>query len=167
MLNPNVRRREHGFAQRPYRSYDRMDRFIYGNPRNPGYPSQPIQQNSLLSNLQQHMNPTQILGSPHISKGINGLSGVLDNVQQFLRIVETTTPLIREYGPMIKNLPAMYRMMKAIKEIDDDEEEDKKEIETKQHEPENKTDSSVVDNLNKKPVTKKTNAGLSTPKLFI
>lgn len=58
------------------------------------------------------------------SKGVGGLSKTLENVQQVLRVIESATPIVQQYGPMIKNLPAMYRMMKAFKDINLEEEDD-------------------------------------------
>lgn len=75
----------------------------------------------------RHIQPTPFGFQPQnqltslTSKGVGGLSNILTNVQQVLKVVESTAPIVQQYGPMIKNLPAMYRMMKAFKEIDDEE----------------------------------------------
>ncbi|GFZ76371.1 hypothetical protein GCM10010978_17600 [Compostibacillus humi] len=90
-------------------------------------------------------------------KGITGLSKTLTNVQQILNVVQTTAPIIQEYGPMVKNLPAMYRMMKAFKEIqamDGGEEEEKKE----------KAEHKVKET---EQTTSRQRTGVSKPKLFI
>lgn len=52
------------------------------------------------------------------TKGVGGLSKTLTNVQQVLKVIESTAPLIEQYGPMVKNLPAMYRMLKTFKEFE-------------------------------------------------
>ncbi|WP_368651916.1 VrrA/YqfQ family protein [Ornithinibacillus sp. 4-3] len=57
-----------------------------------------------------------------INKGVGGLSKSLGNIQQVLQVVDSATPLVQQYGPLVKNLPAMYRMMKAFKNIDLEEE---------------------------------------------
>src|SRR5690625_7636689 len=52
------------------------------------------------------------------TKGVNGLSKTLKNVQQVLHVVQSATPIVQEYGPMVKNIPAMYQMIKAFKDIE-------------------------------------------------
>lgn len=53
------------------------------------------------------------------SKGIGGMSKTLTNIQQVLKVVETTAPLVQQYGPLVKNLPMMLKMLKAFNEADD------------------------------------------------
>lgn len=83
----------------------------------------------------QHMKDkthiANLLQNPNIGKGLNSFQKGLGNLQQVLRLIETTTPFIQEYGPMIKNLPAMYRMMKALKNIDQLSDESNEESENK------------------------------------
>lgn len=55
------------------------------------------------------------------TKGIGGLSKTLTNVQQVLQAIQYATPMIQQYGPMIKNLPMMYQMLKAFKEMENEE----------------------------------------------
>src|SRR5690625_906653 len=50
------------------------------------------------------------------TKGIGGMSKTLNNIQQVLKVVETTAPLIQQYGPLVKNLPVMLKMIKALNE---------------------------------------------------
>ena len=96
-----------------------------------------------------------------LNKGIGGFASILDNLQQVLRVVETTTPIIKEYGPMIKNLPAMYRMVKAFKSMEglDDIDEGKNIEDTN-------TDLEKESHINEVEI-KREKHGLSTPKLFI
>lgn len=75
------------------------------------------------------------------NKGINGLSKTLGNVQQIIRVVHSAAPVIQQYGPMVKNLPAMYRMMKAMKDINDDDQD----IEAKPEANEPKKEQPVKD----------------------
>lgn len=56
------------------------------------------------------------------NKGVNGLSKTLGHVQQVMQVVDSAAPVVQEYGPMVKNLPAMYRVMKAFKENDNETE---------------------------------------------
>lgn len=76
-----------------------------------------VRQNELAN--QSLLRPDKI--SSFATKGADGLSKTLGNVQQVLKVIQTTAPIVQQYGPMIKNLPALYRMMKAVNEIDDEE----------------------------------------------
>ena len=107
--------------------------------------------------------PTNILASPKINKGIGGFAKTLENLQQVLRMVETTTPFIREYGPMIKNLPAMYRMMRAFKDIEEQPEE--KDVNVEKEESKKVIIAPEIDTKSKTIPPK--SKGLSTPKLYI
>ncbi|HLQ98514.1 MAG TPA: VrrA/YqfQ family protein [Candidatus Dormibacteraeota bacterium] len=54
------------------------------------------------------------------TKGLGDISKTLSNVDQVIKVVKSATPIVQEYGPMVKNLPAMYRMIKAFSQIEDD-----------------------------------------------
>lgn len=66
--------------------------------------------------------------------GVGGLSGMISNTQKAIETVQKAAPVVqqvRQYGPLIRNLPSMYKMLKAIKssstndvetnELEDDE----------------------------------------------
>ncbi|MDX8046182.1 VrrA/YqfQ family protein [Gracilibacillus sp. S3-1-1] len=55
--------------------------------------------------------------------GVN-LTSTLNNVQQVLKVAQQATPLIKEYGPMIKNAPKLISMVKALNEINEEDEEE-------------------------------------------
>jgi len=74
---------------------------------------------SHMSNLPGNAPQGKISLSSLANKGIDGLSKTLNNVQQVLKVVESTAPLIEQYGPMVKNLPAIYKMFKSLKEFED------------------------------------------------
>lgn len=143
----------------------RMDSFMFGHRPSP----QPMRRNSLPMNLQR-LNPIGLLNSPQISKGLSGFSGILNNVQQVLQVVETTTPFIKEYGPMVKNLPAMYRMVKAFKEVDNEPSENQGE-EKPNEEEENVTtrasEGKGEEEGKEEQYHKVARSGQSTPKLYI
>lgn len=46
------------------------------------------------------------------------ISNVLTHVQSVLKVVETTAPLIKQYGPIIRSLPTMFQMLKAFQEME-------------------------------------------------
>jgi hypothetical protein len=51
----------------------------------------------------------QSLSSP------GGLTNILNNTQQVLKTAQSIGPMIQQYGPMIKNLPAMWKIYKGFK----------------------------------------------------
>lgn len=114
-----------------------------------------------------------------LTKGAGGLSGTLNNVQNVLKMVETTTPIVQKYGPMVRNLPAMYRMMKALKEVEDeDENEDEIDSQDADELAENEEVEDISNTLeagdpemdeeeNGKNSKKHSNKGQSVPKLYI
>lgn len=117
-----------------------------------------------------------LLSKGLVSKGLGGFANILDNVQQVLRVVETTAPIIQEYGPMVKNLPAMYRMVKAFKSIDGLDEEDahmesaennNEGTEIEDTEIETKDEKLAAENELEKNQINKVNDGRSIPKLYI
>jgi hypothetical protein len=146
-----------------------MDSFMFGNR-----PAPPMKRNALPTRIQQ-LNPANLMRNPQISKGLDGFSGILNNVQHVLQIVETTTPIIKEYGPMVKNLPAMYRMVKAFSELESDEKENQhseqekgqEDIEKKEVAVHHKTpnEGSVEETSMKGNKSKR--SGVSTPKLYL
>jgi hypothetical protein len=96
-----------------------------------GFPSQPPQHmNQMVSDpffgpphhMQQHIplpNKTggllsRLLQTGNASSGGINLGGMLGNIQQGLKVAETVTPMIQQYGPLIKNIPAMISMYKEI-----------------------------------------------------
>src|SRR5699024_3842266 len=115
----------------------------------------------------------------------SGFSKTLDNIQQVLKTIESGVPIVQEYGPMIKNLPAMYNMIKAFNDSEessdkasdetlDENREDKKEektdsaFETETEKDRNDLDE-VRDEVKIEKTKKETNPsnGKSIPKLFI
>ncbi|PAE16972.1 hypothetical protein CHH91_06940 [Virgibacillus sp. 7505] len=71
--------------------------------------------------------PTARAALPATSSSSGGVSllDMLNHTQSALKAAESFMPMVQEYGPMVKNLPSMLKMMKALKDInfDDDEEE--------------------------------------------
>ncbi|WP_249871816.1 YqfQ family protein [Oceanobacillus saliphilus] len=91
---------------------------------------------------------------------VNSISKTLDTVQHILNMIQSSTPIIEEYGPMIKNLPAMYRMMKAFKEIEGSDEENTK--------TSYKAEDTKIETVTPVEPVKKTEVkGISRPKLYI
>lgn len=75
-------------------------------------------------NASQGMNPgtLQNLANP------SNLSAMMGNVQKTLKMAESVVPMVQQYGPIMKNIPAMIRMYNAIKNAGDEEEENNETI---------------------------------------
>lgn len=67
----------------------------------------------------------------------SGISGILNNTQQVLKTAQTIGPMIQQYGPIVKNLPAMWKLYRGFKSIS----ADTATVEEKQPESSSKTSS--------------------------
>jgi len=54
-----------------------------------------------------------------------GFIGMLNNVQKMLGIAQNVMPMVQQYGPLIRNLPAMIRIFRELKPADEEEGETK------------------------------------------
>ncbi|MEF2291934.1 MULTISPECIES: VrrA/YqfQ family protein [Virgibacillus] len=109
------------------------------------------------------------VGGGFLSKGVGGLSGALDNVQQVLNVVQNAAPIVQEYGPMVKNLPRMYRMMKAFNSFNDEDIEDTEKGNTEALSDDDLLNTSTVQAEDSAGKQEEDNQqiGKSVPKLFI
>lgn len=112
------------------------------------------------------------------SSGGVSLLDMLNHTQSALKAAESFMPMVQEYGPMVKNLPSMLKMMKALKDINfDDDEEEASETEVKDKnegkdnsEDDSKKTSSSIQKEEKEPSNeklKKNGSGESLPKMYI
>lgn len=140
----------------------------------------PVEKTGVMGMLQKYL-PTKLLQN---SGGGSGLTGTLNNIQQVLKMTQSVTPLIQQYGPMVKNIPSMLALLKAFQESDDVEtdldtnEEDKKAVKTSEEDESIEKGAKVAINesaddlyhieteINAKP-KQKTKAQSSKPKLYI
>ncbi|WP_040981318.1 VrrA/YqfQ family protein [Oceanobacillus jeddahense] len=103
--------------------------------------------------------------------GVSTLSKTLGGVQQVLGVVQSTAPLIQEYGPMVKNLPSMYRMMKAFKTFSKEDNDEPTETEEKSNPPKrphsNIEINKQTEEIKEEPKQQIKEKGVSTPKLYI
>jgi hypothetical protein len=70
-----------------------------------------------------------------------GFIGMLTNVQKMLGIAQNVMPMVQQYGPLIKNLPAMVKIFRELKTTDQEENE-QEEKKTEKNIPENKKKTS-------------------------
>ncbi|MUV39830.1 uncharacterized protein JNUCC1_03714 [Lentibacillus sp. JNUCC-1] len=132
-------------------------------PRN-SYPVQPQPAYQSTGLLQQLLGGAG--GSSQIVSA-DGIMNTLNHVQRILGFVQSTAPVLQEYGPLIKNLPAMYQMMKALdsNETDNLNSDDESEVEqTTRSEDASEEPVSISDS---EPKVEQPLQGQSVPKLFI
>jgi hypothetical protein len=51
------------------------------------------------------------------------ISGMLGNVQKVLGMAQQVTPMVQQYGPLVKNLPAMLKIYRELKNSDSSDDE--------------------------------------------
>jgi YqfQ-like protein len=109
------------------------------------------------------------LGNP------DSLTGFLNNTQQVLKTAQSFGPMIQQYGPIVKNLPMMWKLYKGFKDLPTEEKEDESITETPLMEEETELPKSEpVKRTKKKKDTdpevvevRKGHNGTSMPKLYI
>ncbi|PAE08716.1 hypothetical protein CHI12_05140 [Terribacillus saccharophilus] len=112
------------------------------------------------------------------STGGVSLLDMLNHTQSALRAAESFMPMVQEYGPMVKNLPSMLKMMKALKDINFDEDDEETASETEAKDKDEVKDKSeegdkTLTSISKdekppyKQEPKKSGSGESLPKMYI
>ncbi|MCK1982137.1 MULTISPECIES: YqfQ family protein [Peribacillus] len=56
-------------------------------------------------------------------KNPESLNNMLSNTQKVLQAAEQFTPMVEQYGPVIKNLPSMWKVFRSISSAGDNEDE--------------------------------------------
>ncbi|WP_067836354.1 VrrA/YqfQ family protein [Amphibacillus sediminis] len=105
------------FTQAGY-PYTQAQNFM---PRMPMYPGMPNPQmitqatapKTGLSGLLQRFLP---------SVGSGNLTETLGQLQNILKMTQSITPMIQQYGPLLKSLPSMLALMKEFNESDESDE---------------------------------------------
>lgn len=101
-------------------------------------------------------------------KNPEGLTTMLNNTQRVLQAAEQFTPMIQQYGPMVKNLPTLWKLMKAFNSSDTPTTSNNEETQTTQESSAKKqpeSNESGNEKLTKRHVQKKNSK--SVPKLYI
>lgn len=90
---------------------------------------------------------------------------MLTNVQKMLGIAQNVMPMVQQYGPLVRNLPAMMKIWKELKTTDDGEEkkEEKTEEKKEKQRSERELPSAKAATKEKQPKEPKP----SVPKLYI
>jgi hypothetical protein len=103
----------------------------------------------------------------------DSLTGFINNTQQVLKTAQSIGPMIQQYGPIVKNLPMMWKLYKGFKDLPTEEKsrDDDNPImeeQTIQVEEEPKKKPKRKKNLENEPVVeRKQHNGPSIPKLYI
>jgi hypothetical protein len=118
---------------------------------------------SMLGNLQNAANPSS-------------LSSMMTNVQKVLKVAESVGPMVQQYGPIVRNIPAMFKIYQALKS-DDTSEDSKDNADTADSKAStestgkkaDKKSSNQIDELDalEAEFIEKSNKGASKPKLYI
>lgn len=103
----------------------------------------------------------------------NSLTGFINNTQQVLNSVQSITPMIQQYGPLVKNIPMMWKLYKGFKDLPTEEQSEEikpdlmaEESDPSTIEPKKKTKKKSV--VQSESVGEKTRPnGPSVPKLYI
>lgn len=143
MVFPIMPQQRNNFNPSMYRS--RNNRF-------PSPTNRPANVNGIQKMINGFSNPESSIGTL-ATKGLGNISKTLSNVDQVIKVVRSATPIVQEYGPMVKNLPAMYRMVKAFSQIED-----------------NSGDETISKTINEVDTIERETegtAGISTPKIYI
>ncbi|GGM23324.1 hypothetical protein GCM10011351_06410 [Paraliobacillus quinghaiensis] len=95
--------------------------FNWGGPYQQGAFPETTPEKTGIQGMIQKFLPNKSVGNPGVGStgSSGGLSGTLDNIQQILKMSQSVTPLIQQYAPMVKNLPAMLTLLKAFQESDE------------------------------------------------
>jgi hypothetical protein len=105
----------------------------------------------------------------------DSLTGFLTNTQQVLKTAQSFGPMIQQYGPIVKNLPMMWKLYKGFKDLPTEEKSEEHKTETpltaEQSIPpkaETKKKPKREKNIESEEfVERKINNGPSVPKLYI
>ncbi|RFB17536.1 spore coat protein [Bacillus sp. HNG] len=114
-------------------------------------------------------NPTQAMNPGTLQSFANpsNLSSMLGNVQKTLKMAESVVPMVQQYGPLMKNIPAMIKMYSALKNSGSEEEEAKEEKEENETISLSDVTSDDENTENEKEKPKAKGSGESVPKLYI
>ena len=119
-----------------------------------------------MSGGQRFLNPTTLQGMnqstlQNLANPAN-LSAIMGNVQKTLKMAETVVPMVQQYGPLVKNIPAMWKIYSELKGSSSNAEEDTDE----QLDIKDVLDTEETLDSGENP-TKKRGTSKSVPKLYI
>ncbi|SFA95877.1 MULTISPECIES: YqfQ family protein [unclassified Bacillus (in: firmicutes)] len=108
------------------------------------------------------------------------INGLLNNTQQIIKTAQTIGPMVQQYGPLVKNLPAMWKLYRGLKDsnVETEQESKEKSVPVDAEAQSSNTDAKEIESLpktsakknssreekNQKPPSRK---GNSLPRLYI
>ncbi|MDQ0269474.1 VrrA/YqfQ family protein [Cytobacillus purgationiresistens] len=104
------------------------------------------------------------------------INGFLSNTQKFLNTAGQIGPMVQQYGPMVRNIPSMWKLYRSLKNMPDadvtEDTTEEKSKTSKSKKPKEKKlaikSESETQTVNEKPKRAKSpNKGESAPKLYI
>lgn len=127
---------------------------------------------NFMSGAGRAMGSTGNMAGGSILKSItnpNAISGFLSNTQKVLNTAGQIGPIVQQYGPLVRNLPAMWKLYRGLKDLPSTTDEETEKEENSEN-PLNSTikESTTIENSDsdaqvKRPKQQKT----SVPKLYI
>jgi hypothetical protein len=94
----------------------------------------------------------------------SGIMGFLNNTQQVLKTAQSFGPIIQQYGPLVKNIPAMWKLYRGLKNAPDSSEEKTDEKDEKKEEIKEESSSSIELNDSRTNTKRKTTRKISNKK---
>jgi hypothetical protein len=103
------------------------------------------------------------------------ISGFLNNTQQMIKTAQSIGPMVQQYGPIIKNLPVMWKLYKGLKDTNvETETVEEKDLSDKSEEAvqnssgeETPVQKEHQNNSESSQINSKRQIGNSKPKLYI
>ncbi|WP_181348401.1 VrrA/YqfQ family protein [Thalassobacillus sp. CUG 92003] len=97
--------------------------------------------------------------------GANTGGGWLSNIENIVKMAKTAAPYIEQYGPYVKNVPAMINLMKIMNEPDEDDEDNASSSESS-NDTQNKSYHASSEEESSSIQEEPRRRGTSEPKLF-
>lgn len=112
-----------------YQQYVNQNKLLQSVP----FQNQPVVQSHNSSILQQPgaQSPYPMTGQPpdrqngektgllsRVLGGDSSITGIIGNMQRAVQTAQQVTPLITQYGPIVKNLPSLYKIFKEVNSDD-------------------------------------------------
>ncbi|SER09757.1 VrrA/YqfQ family protein [Piscibacillus halophilus] len=96
-----------------------------GNVANSRFPQMPSGLTGQTGTFPQNFSPFfNQMASQGLSSSVPsglGVTSRLDQIKSIINLVEKSAPVIKQYGPMVKNVPTMFRLLKEMNNLEDQE----------------------------------------------
>ncbi|WP_158077325.1 VrrA/YqfQ family protein [Caenibacillus caldisaponilyticus] len=65
--------------------------------------------------------------------GLSGLAGMFQNVQKAIGVAQQIMPMVQQFAPMVRNLPALINMVRTMRELNDTKDDEPADTEDKKN----------------------------------